>query len=72
MKEIIIKKDDNEITLIDKDDIQDRINKAIADNTPDWVNLLITYDDDTTETLQLQGHAWNSGDSNSSGDTGDD
>lgn len=76
MKELIVKKDDNQITLIDKDDIQDRIDDAIASNNTGWVNLLITYDNDTTETLHLKGYTtWDNGGSSgggsSSGDSAD-
>ena len=68
MKELIIKKDNNQIALIDKDDIQDRINKAIANNNPGNLNILVTYDDDTTETLHLKGYTtWDNGGSSSGG-----
>lgn len=68
MKELIVKKDNNQITLIDKDDIQDRIEEAIANNNPGDLNILITYDDDTTETLHLKGYTtWGSGGSSSGG-----
>ena len=47
--------------------IQDRIDKAIANNNPGNLNILITYDDDTTETLHLKGYTtWDSGGSGSS------
>ena len=68
MKELIVKKDDNQIALIDKDDIQNRIDNAVANNNPGDVNILVTYDDDTTETLHLKGYTtWNSGGSSGSG-----
>lgn len=56
MKELIVKKDNNQITLMDKDDIQDKIEEAIANNNPGDLNILITYDDDTTEILHLKGN----------------
>ena len=71
MKELIIKKDNNQITLMDKEEIQTTIDDAIIHNTPGDVNILITYDDDTTETLHLKGHTtWNSGGSGDSSSGG--
>lgn len=71
MKELIVKKDDNQITLIDKDDIQDRIDDAVANSNPDDVNILVTYDDDTTETLHLRGYTtWSNGSSSGGSSSG--
>lgn len=71
MKELIVKKDNNQITLIDKDDIQDRIDEAVANNNPGNVNILVTYDDDTTETLHLRGYTtWSSGGSGGGSSSG--
>ena len=61
-KELILKKNNTQITLMDKNDIQDRIDEAVANNNPGNVNILVTYDDDTTETLHLRGYTtWSSG-----------
>lgn len=51
-KKLIVKKDNELITLLDEEEIQAKIN----DVNPGDVSILITYDDDTTETLHLRGH----------------
>lgn len=68
MKELIIKKGNNQITLMDKEDIQNQIDEGIDSVRTGTIPLLVTYDDDTTATLYLQGFiSYNSG--SSSGDS---
>lgn len=69
MKELIIKKGNNQITLIDKEDIQNQIDESISSHDSGTIPLLVTYDDDTTETLYLKGFAIYNGGSSSSGDS---
>lgn len=70
MKELIIKKGNNQITLMDKEDIQNQINSSIASANSGTVSLLVTYDDDTSQTLVLKGFAIYNGGSSSSGSSG--
>lgn len=70
MKELIIKKSNNQMTLMDKEDIQNQINSSIASANASTVSLLVTYDDDTTETLYLKGFASYNGGGSSSGGSG--
>lgn len=63
MKQIIIKKDNEVVILLDKDDIQEMVNEK-ADtsdvnqllqlvNNIEETPILITYDDDSTESVTL-------------------
>ena len=61
MKELIVKKDNNQITLMDKEDIQNQMDNSIAIANASTVSLLVTYDDDTSETLILKGFASSTG-----------
>lgn len=70
MKELIIKKGNNQITLMDKEDIQNQINEGIDSVRTGTIPLLVTYDDDTTATLYLQGFIVYNGDSSSGGSSG--
>lgn len=69
MKELIIKKGNNQITLIDKEDIQNQIDESISSYDSGTIPLLVTYDDDTSETLLLKGSS-SSGSSSSGGSSG--
>lgn len=63
-KKLIIKKGNNQITLMDKEDIQNQIDEGIDSVRTGTIPLLVTYDDDTTATLYLQGFiSYNSGSS---------
>lgn len=71
MKELIIKKGNNQITLMDKEDIQNQIDEGIDSVRTGTIPLLVTYDDDTTETLYLKGYvAQNTGSSGGSSSGG--
>lgn len=52
MSKLIVKKDDELLTLLDEKDIQDKLDDA----NPGDISILITYDDNTTETLHLKGN----------------
>lgn len=71
MKELIIKKGNNQITLMDKEDIQNQIDEGIDSVRTGTIPLLVTYDDDTTATLYLQGFiSYNSGSSSGGSSSG--
>lgn len=70
-KKLIIKKDNELLTLLDEKDIQNQIDESISSHDSDTIPLLVTYDDDTSETLLLKGLRIYNGGSSSSGGSAD-
>ena len=66
-KKLIIKKDNELLTLLDEKDIQNQIDESISSHDSGTIPLLVTYDDDTSETLLLKGFIMYNGGSSSGG-----